>query len=69
MAAEVIMADINPKGGADRGNEELGSAFAPRAGRRVRIVREPLFSVGDAVAGLVILVMVCGPLAMGALGY
>jgi len=35
----------------------------------VRIVREPLFSVGDVVAGFVILVMVCGPLALGALGY
>lgn len=63
------MAENSPMGGEDQGYEERVSAFAPRPGRRVRIVREPLFSLGDAVAGLVILVMVCGPLAMGALGY
>lgn len=63
------MAETSPTGGAHHGSADPGSAFAPRPGRRVRIVREPPFSVGDVVAGFVILVMVCGPLALGALGY
>lgn len=52
----------------DLGGQAASEAFGPRAGRRVRIVGEPLFSLGDLVAGIVILVMVCGPLALGALG-
>lgn len=63
------MAEISPMGGEHHGSGDPGNGFAPRPGRRVRIVREPLFSVGDVVAGVVILVMVCGPLALGALGY
>ena len=44
------------------------SPFAQQKGRGLRIGREPLFSLGDAIAAVVILVMVCGPLALGALG-
>lgn len=44
------------------------SPFAQQQGGRLRIVRQPLFSLGDAIAAVVILVMVCGPLALGALG-
>lgn len=49
-------------GGADPG------PFAPRAGRRVRIVREPVLTGAELLAFAVILVMVCGPLALGAFG-
>lgn len=53
----------------DLENEPASSdAFTPRPGRHVRMVREPALTAGEAVAYLVILVMVCGPLAMGALG-
>lgn len=63
------MADESAMGAADLDHERQTGAFAPRPGRRVRIVREPLLSVGDVVAGLVMLIMVGGPLALGALGY
>jgi hypothetical protein len=43
-------------------------AFSPRPGRHVRMVREPALTGGEMVAYLFILVMVCGPLAMGAFG-
>lgn len=53
----------------DLENEPARSdAFAPRPGRHVRMVRESALKAGEAVAYLVILVMVCGPLAMGAFG-
>lgn len=41
---------------------------SPAADQRVRMVREPNFTPLDVAAFAVTLVMVCGPLAFGALG-
>lgn len=42
--------------------------FSPRAGRRVRVVREAPFTGLELLAYAMILTMVCGPLALGAFG-
>ena len=44
-------------------------SFSARPGRRVRIVRVPALTGLEALAYALILVMVCGPLALGAFGY
>lgn len=44
------------------------SSFPTHADRHLRMVREPMFSGLDLVAFLLALVMVCMPLALGAMG-
>lgn len=43
-------------------------SFSARPGGRLRAVQEPAVTGLDLLAFAVILVMVCGPLALGALG-
>lgn len=45
-----------------------GGMFPARFGRSLRIMREPGFTAGDVAAFAVALIMVCGPLALGAFG-
>lgn len=52
----------------DPGLAESREAFSATAGRRLRHVNEPMFTGGDVAAFAVTLIMVCGPLAMGAFG-
>lgn len=52
----------------ETGGADPGPFAPPRAGRRVRIVREPVLTGAELLAFAVIFVMVCGPLALGAFG-
>ena len=45
---------------------EENATFRTGAGHTLRIVREPAFTPLDVAAFVVTLIMVCGPLAMGA---
>ena len=45
---------------------EDNASLAARRGGSARLVREPFFTPGDVAAFVVTLIMVCGPLAMGA---
>lgn len=64
---EVAMAE---RSGEEAANEQglAGAGTFPQHGRQARVVREPSFTPGEMLAYAVILVMVCGPLALGAFG-
>lgn len=49
-------------------HEEHASGSFTRPGRRERMIREPVLTGKDMAAYAVIIVMVCGPLALGAFG-
>jgi hypothetical protein len=63
---EVSMADRLHDDEMDRQAPASGSIM--RSGRQERIVREPTLTGKELVAYAVILIMVCGPLALGAFG-
>jgi hypothetical protein len=56
------MSDINRVQEFETGVEERRGPYAPELGRR----RGPMFTLPDAVAGLLVLVLIWGPLAAGA---
>jgi hypothetical protein len=58
------MSDVNSDND-DLGGANKGSYFSSRPRRRLRIIREPMFSGADLLAFVVILMMVCGPLLAG----
>jgi hypothetical protein len=58
------MSDINRVQEFDTRVEERRGPYAPALGRR----RGPMFTLPDAVAGLLFLILIWGPLAAGAFG-
>jgi hypothetical protein len=59
------MSDIKRVQEFDTGVEERPGPHAPELGRR----RGPMFTLPDAMAGLLVLILIWGPLAAGAFGH